>query len=62
MFGQAFISNSTRNEPIVTALTQGLEAYGCRVWCASREMAPGDLLVAEPPLQGAFRLEIPALA
>lgn len=47
MTGRIFISHSTQDAPVVTALRQALEAHGSTVWTDVRQLAPGDLLGAE---------------
>lgn len=47
MTGHVFISHSSKDTDLITALRQALEAYGTTVWTDVRALAPGDLLGAE---------------
>ncbi len=46
MTPSVFISHSTKDDAIVTALRERLEPRGIRIWADSRELAAGDLLAA----------------
>lgn len=47
MPGKAFISHSTRDDPVVAEIRRALEGLGHAVWVDSRELAPGDELEPE---------------